>query len=98
MIVFEIICAHCVKMVLRKIFCVKKMLSTKVKFLNPQILLIFTGMNEGTVGMLHVKFGWNPWTFIIVISDPKLLFSGKSLSTKKKSYFLIPQILLIFTG
>ena len=57
MIVFEIICAHCVKMVLSKIFTQKKLLSTKVKFLNPQILLIFTGMNEGTVGMLHVKFG-----------------------------------------
>ena len=56
-IVFEIICAHCVKMVLSKIFTQKKLLSTKVKFLNPQILLIFTGMNEGTVGMLHVKFG-----------------------------------------
>ena len=72
MIIFEIFCAHCVKMVLRKIFCVKKMLSTKVKFLNPQILLIFTGINEGTVRMLHFKFGWNPWTFIIVISDPKV--------------------------
>ena len=57
MIVFEIICEHCVKMVLSNFFHTKKMLSTKVKFLNPQILLIFTGMNEGTVGMLHVKFG-----------------------------------------
>ena len=57
-IVFEIICAHCVKMVLSKKFShKKKLLSTKVKFLNPQILLIFTGMNEGTVGMHHVKFG-----------------------------------------
>ena len=57
-IVFEIICAHCVKMVLSKIFThKKKLLSTKVKFLNPQILLIFTGINEGTVGMLHAKFG-----------------------------------------
>ena len=56
-IVVEIICAQGVKMVLRKIFCVKKMLSTKVKFLILQILLIFTGMNEGTVGMLHAKFG-----------------------------------------
>ena len=60
------------------------MLSTKVKFLNPQILLIFTGMNEGTVGMLHVKFGWNPWTFIIVISDPKVtLLSDFSVKTPK---------------
>ena len=55
---FEIFCAQGVKMVLSKIFRVKIFfLSTKVKFLNPQILLIFTGMNEGTVGMLHVKFG-----------------------------------------
>ena len=44
-------------MILSKFLCVKFLLSTKVKFLNPQILLIFTGMNEGTVGMLHVKFG-----------------------------------------
>ena len=57
MIVFEIFCAQGVKMVLSKFLCVKKMLSTKVKFLNPQISLIFTGMNEGTVGMLRVKFG-----------------------------------------
>ena len=57
MIIFEIICAQGVKMVLSKFFTLKKMLSTKVKFLNPQILLIFTGMNEGTVGMLRVKFG-----------------------------------------
>ena len=57
MIISEIICAHCVKIVLSNFSCEKKMLSTKVKFLNPQILLIFTGMNEGTVGMLHVKFG-----------------------------------------
>ena len=56
-IVFEIICAHCVKMVLSKILCVKKMLSTKVKFLIPQISLIFTGTNEGTVGVLYAKFG-----------------------------------------
>ena len=52
----------------------KKMLSTKVKFLNPQILLIFTGMNEGTVAMLHVKFGWNPWTLMVVLGDQKLHF------------------------
>ena len=56
MIVFEIICAQGVKMVLSKFLCVKFLLSTKVKFLIPQILLIFTGMNEGTVGLLHVKF------------------------------------------
>ena len=57
MIISEIICAQGVKMVLSKFLCVKKMLSTKVKFLNPQISLIFTGMNEGTVGMLRIKFG-----------------------------------------
>ena len=57
MIVFEIICAQSVKMVLSKILCVKKMLSTKVKFLIPQISLIFTGTNEGTVGVLYAKFG-----------------------------------------
>ena len=56
-IVFEIICAQSVKMVLSKILCVKKMLSTKVKFLIPQISLIFTGTNEGTVGVLYAKFG-----------------------------------------
>ena len=56
-IVFEIFCAQGVKMVLSKNLCMKKMLSTKGKFLILQILLIFTGMNEGTVGMLHVKFG-----------------------------------------
>ena len=56
-IVFEIICAQSVKMVLSKILCVKKMLSTKVKFLITQISLIFTGTNEGTVGVLYAKFG-----------------------------------------
>ena len=63
----------------------KKMLSTKVKFLNPQILLIFTGMNEGTVGMLHVKFGWNPWTVMELISDPKVtLLSDFSVKTQSR--------------
>ena len=62
----------------------KKMLSTKVKFLNPQILLIFTGMNEGTVGMLRVKFGGNPWSLMVVIGDPKLHFkSDLSVKTPK---------------
>ena len=34
--------------------------------------------------MLHFKFGWNPWTFIIVISDPKVtLLSDFSVKTHK---------------
>lgn len=55
---FEIFCAQGVKWYLVIFLCVKKkLLSTKVKFLNPQISLIFTGTNEGTVGVLHAKFG-----------------------------------------